>query len=174
MDGLQTAREIRAMDENVCIIFVTGTAGYAVQGYEANGLDFLVRPLSYANFCTRFKKALRIARLNASALCIPLKFGGDSRLVRSDEIIYIETCGAYVDYHTPYGVSHMRGPLKSLAAELAPYGFLRCNHCFLVNLRYVTAIAGDMVVAGGERLKISRGKRKAFIDGLAAYLGRRP
>lgn len=172
MDGMETARELRKMDEDVCIIFVTNLARYALHGYEVNAFDFLVKPVPYAGFAVRFERALRhIGRLREEKAVV-LQFDGVMKKIGLSEITYIESAGAYLIYHTSSGPCRVRGALKTAEEELAADGFLRCNHGYLVNLRYVTDVADDIVTVGGDRLKISRHKKKEFIVGLTGYLGR--
>ncbi|MCM1233913.1 MAG: LytTR family DNA-binding domain-containing protein [Ruminococcus flavefaciens] len=172
MDGMETARELRKMDEDVCIIFVTNLARYALHGYEVNAFDFLVKPVAYAGFTVRFERALRyVGRLREEKTVI-LQFDGVMKRIGLSEIAYIESAGAYLVYHTSSGLCRVRGALKTAEQELGGDGFLRCNHGYLVNLRYVTDVADDTVTVAGDRLKISRHKKKEFIGGLTGYLGR--
>lgn len=173
MDGMQTAKELRGMDEDVCIIFVTNLARYALRGYEVNAFDFLVKPVPYAGFAMRFERALRNVERFREEKRVLLQFDGVMKKLGVSEIAYLESNGAYLLYHTSVGLSRVRGTLKAAEQELSGDGFLRCNHGYLVNLRYVTDVADDAVTVGGDRLKISRHKKKEFISGLTGYLGRK-
>ncbi len=59
--------------------------------------------------------------------------------------------------------------LRALEQELAPKGFSRCNHCYLVNLRHVDGIQGNCVRVAGQELSISRNRRKGFLQDLLHY-----
>lgn len=61
-DGLEVAREIRSKDEAVGIVFVTGMAQYAIQGYEVNAIDFMVKPVKYYNFKVKLEKAINFCK----------------------------------------------------------------------------------------------------------------
>ncbi len=50
MNGLEAAAALRKRDAEVCLIFITSLAQYALKGYEVNAFDFLVKPLSYELF----------------------------------------------------------------------------------------------------------------------------
>ena len=56
LDGLATARRIRSMDNKVVLIFITTFAQYAINGYEVNALDYVLKPLQYAQFELRMNK----------------------------------------------------------------------------------------------------------------------
>lgn len=172
MGGMQTARELRLLDEEIGIIFVTNLARYAIRGYEVNALDFILKPVQYTSFSYKLGKALRLISRFHSDKCIFLPFDGLTKKVALSEIYYVESESSYVIYHTVFGDCRTRGPLKNIEAQFAQDGFLSCNHSFLVNLKYVTDLNNDTVTVGGAKLKISRNKKKAFLNGLTAYLGR--
>lgn len=58
--------------------------------------------------------------------------------------------------------------MRKVEDELIPYGFARCNVCYLVNLRHVTKVEKNVLYLGATVLDISRAKRKEFIDRLTA------
>lgn len=58
MGGLDAAKKLREADKSACIIFVTNLAQYAVKGYEVDAMDFVVKPIDYPSFESKFKKAL--------------------------------------------------------------------------------------------------------------------
>ena len=59
MDGMEAARKIRKLDENVILIFITNMAQYAIQGYEVNALDYVLKPISEFAFYQELDKAVR-------------------------------------------------------------------------------------------------------------------
>lgn len=61
LDGMRAAKEIRKRDENCVILFVTRMAQYAVEGYEVNALDFIVKPFTRQSFFYKFGRAVKAA-----------------------------------------------------------------------------------------------------------------
>ena len=59
MNGIETARKIRQLDEEVTILFITHVAQYAINGYEVDAVDYIIKPIGYYDFALKFKKALR-------------------------------------------------------------------------------------------------------------------
>jgi len=173
LDGMKTAQELRQIDQNICIIFVTNLAQYAINGYEVNAFDFVIKPVQYGSFKYKLDKALRFLSIWREEKHLFLSTGGTLHKLNISEIYYIEADGAYVQYHTIDGIIRTRGPLKEIEKELVEDGFARCNHGYLINLKYVTDIISDTVTVGGTELKISRPKKKEFINSLAVYLGRK-
>lgn len=62
MDGITTAKKIREVDKHVSIIFLTNFSQYAINGYEVNALDYVMKPITYFVFELKLKKALQFAR----------------------------------------------------------------------------------------------------------------
>lgn len=58
MDGMSAAEEIRKMDTEVVIIFITNMAQYAIKGYEVDALDYVLKPISYFPFSQRLNRAI--------------------------------------------------------------------------------------------------------------------
>ena len=97
-----------------------------------------------------------------------------SKQIRVDltDIVYIESIRHTIIIHTLSGKLSITGTLKDLEARLADHDFFRSNSCYLVNLRYVAAVEDqDCVMSNGERLRISRPRKKAFLTALADYMG---
>lgn len=59
MNGLETAKRLRAVDKNVCLIFITTLAQYAIKGYEVDALDFLIKPVRFDLFSIKLEKQLK-------------------------------------------------------------------------------------------------------------------
>lgn len=173
LDGLSTAREIRQTNQDIGIVFVTNLAHYALNGYEVNALDFIVKPLKYEKFAYKLEKILRIRRLFQKEKYTTLQVDGQVLKIDLSEIFYIQADGSYVIYHTTTGEYRTRGPLKNIESELVQEDFLRCDHGCLVNLHHVTRLRNDTITVGSAELKISRGRKKPFVEGLTAYMGRK-
>ena len=89
----------------------------------------------------------------------------------TNELYYAEVDGHYIYYHTKDGFYKQKQSMKELEDLLAGLSFKRCNNCYLVNLKYVDAVDRDDVKVGGEWLKISRPRKKEFLQALANYMG---
>ena len=72
LNGIETARRLRELDSVVALVFITNMEQYAVNGYEVDALDFVVKPINYYRFSSMMRKALRIiARKEEKALPYP-------------------------------------------------------------------------------------------------------
>lgn len=170
LDGMETARRVRKMDRDVCIIFMTNMARYAIQGYEVDAIDFIVKPVDYFVFTDKLRKALRFMRLNAQRGFALQTEDGMVR-VTTPQIIYIEKDKNYLIYHTQDGDYRVRGTMAAMEDELRAEGFSMCFNGCMVNLRYVTGMTKDSVLVGAISLPVSRYRRREFKEDYLKYLG---
>jgi len=70
-------------------------------------------------------------------------------------------------------VIKIRSTLNSIEERLSGYGFSRCSNSYLINLKYIETIEGDMVYIGSERITITRTKKKQFMLDFTEYYGNR-
>lgn len=172
MNGMQVAREVRKNDESVLIVFVTNMAQYAVESYEVQAYDFILKPLSYGNFFMKFRRILKQLSHKLSDACITLSTRYETHRVRVADLIYVEVSQHDLVFHTASGGAiHITGTMTEWEQKLGRYHFVRCNACYLVNLGFVSELYGEYVVAGGHELRISRSKKQSFLSEFAKYAG---
>ena len=168
MDGMTAARKIRERDPDVVLIFLTSMAGYAIQGYEVDALDYILKPVSYDMFAMKLKRALQRIRYNEPYVILQVHDG--SLKVNVSDIYYIESRSHQMIYKTKKGEYSCRGRMDDLEKEMKSLGFFRCNRGYLVNLANVSAVRGESCFVGGEELPVSRQKKAAFMNELAKVL----
>lgn len=173
INGMETAHRLREKDSEVMLVFVTNMVEYAVEGYGVRAFDYILKPLNYPAFVPKLERILRALDLEQHNTMIPLKEKGKIQWICSDKITYIEVSDHDVFVHTCEGKAiRQAGPLTHFEQVLQEESFARSNSCYLVNLRYVRAIQGDMISIGEEQLAISRSRRKEFLMQLAQFKGR--
>lgn len=170
MNGLNVAKKLREKDECVSLIFMTQMAQYAIKGYEVNAIDYVVKPVAYGTFSDKLKKAIKASEKYIDYDFTVAKKDGKVRL-QTSKIYYVEVTDHKLIYHTVDGNLENSGSLNSLERELAKYNFSRCNTCYLVNLRFVTALNENTVWVGNDALAVSRSRKKSFFSDIAAYRG---
>ncbi len=89
MNGLEVSKKIREIDKTVVLIFVTNLSQYAVNGYEVEALDYIVKPISYFNFSIKIQRAIN--RLNnIFDIKINIKAKDKIEIVSCKDIMYVE------------------------------------------------------------------------------------
>ena len=178
IDGMDAAHRLRALDEKVILIFITSLAQYAVKGYEVNAFDYILKPITYGEFAMKFMRAYKKHKQKESSFITVPTERGIAKL-DPENIAYCEVIGHNITFHTVGGDYKQYISLKAVEQKLSDFAFMRCNNCYLVNLRYCTELDGDMVtVKSGSRshkLAISRNRRKDFTAALRDFPdGKRP
>ncbi|MFA6829688.1 MAG: LytTR family DNA-binding domain-containing protein [Bacilli bacterium] len=171
MDGMTVAKKMRSYDPKVGLIFVTDLAQFAIKGYEVDAYDFIVKPVVYdhlAHKLSRFCEGLE--KLNSEPR-ITLKIDDGFIALTASSIKFVEILDHRLYYHTDKGVFNAYGSLSDIEKILPADAFVRCNHCYLVNLKFVTGIDKFEASIGEDKLQISHPKKKAFLDAFTNYLG---
>lgn len=170
VSGMEASRRVREFDKDVMIIFVTNMAQYALKGYEVNAFDFIVKPVSYGDFSLKLTRALERLKRSDGVSVMARTRRGVFRVEAADTK-YVEIADHSLIYHTVKGDITATGHLYEVEPVLLGAGFIRCNRCYLVNLRYVEYAEDNAVSLGdGVVLQISRNRRKEFYDALTNYL----
>lgn len=170
MNGLDTARRLRQVDEDVALIFITNLAQYAINGYEVRALDFMVKPVEYGELEYKLDRALLYCHRHGGDT-LTLESAGVARRVPLRTIYYVEVYNHSLIYHTADGDITAHGQLKDLESDSRFEGFAKCNSCYLVNCEQVMQVHPDHVLVGGDRLPISRRRKKTFMSRLTEALG---
>lgn len=167
LDGMTSAERIRTYDEDVLIMFITNLAQYAIRGYSVNAMDYVLKPMTFPAFSMKIQRACKIIDKKREKFVLLHGENGTTRVSVSN-IYYIEVADHLLTYHTTTGDYRVFGVLKNLEEQLGD-SFVRCNQCYLVNLNYVEGMADDVVKVHGASLKISRSRKKEFMQRLSKF-----
>jgi len=169
MDGMTAAERIRALDSEAVIIFITNMPQFVMKGYAVDALDYVLKPVSYYAFSQRIDRAIaRMSNRRRRYISVPIRNGVQKLDV--SRIRYVEVRDHELIYHTEKGPVYARGTLAEAEQSLGQAHFFRCGKPYLVNLEYVDSVQGSDIVIGGERLQVSRARKKALLDALNDYL----
>ncbi len=161
-------------------VFATAFDAYAIRAFDANAIDYLLKPYDQA----RLQRALERVRqrLHAAEPPAPLLGGpevrqllvterGVTRVIRIDQLQWLETADNYVVLHTATEAPLMRQTLAALLQKLGPR-FVRCHRRAAVQLAWIDSVVAldkgdcELVLRGGARVPCSRQYRSAVVDKL--------
>lgn len=168
MNGMEASARLRQIDSQTKLVFVTNMAQYAIQGYEVDAIDFIVKPLSYADFSYKMHRVMGAINQNRNRDLVIFQPSGMTK-ISSDELLYVEIKDHMLIYYLAERTVETRGTMKSAEKQLDGLGFFRCNSCYLVNARYIEWIRGHVVMVAGHELQISYPRRKQFLEKLSEY-----
>ena len=170
-NGMDSAQILRRLDKNVTLVFVTNMAQFAVRGYEVEAFDFIVKPVAWQSFEVKVDRIMAKLRNEQRKESILLNLAEGKKRISPSHIIYVEVVAHKLIYHTTEGNYTVYGSMKAAQDELNDQVFARCNNCYLINLNYVTALDSTSVTVFGEKLQVSRSRKKALMEQLNNFLG---
>lgn len=151
------------------VIFTTAHREFAFEGFELNALDYLLKPFSYKRFLKAVNKT--IGRKDENPLSeektkpyIFVKANGMIVKIYIEDITHIETANDYVFIYTVHDRYMTLVSLKHIEAELPKNLFIRVHRYYLVGLRHVKKLEGNLVYVGDRKIKISRSLRNGVYD----------
>lgn len=158
-------------------IFTTAYPNHALEGFELNALDYLVKPISTDRFLKACNRAIEQAELKQKAKAGEVEDGGadfffvkaDKKLVRVNlaDIVYIEGLKDYVIIRMPEDRVITLQTMKSLDERLPDASFQRIHRSYIVNLNRIEALQGNMVEVRQKGKTISLPVGKSYRDTLA-------
>ncbi len=189
LDGLEVVSTV-GLARMPATIFVTAHHRYAVSAFEADAMDYLLKPFDQDRFSRAIAKArarmqagdgaARSTRLQAAMTNLApatsavdrlwVRSGDAKQLVRADDVLYIRAEGNYMKVHARDGEFVVRERLVGLLARLDPAIFRRVHRSHIVNLDHVKKrlpwFGGDalLIMSNGSRLTQSRTFRDALDD----------
>ena len=170
MNGMTAAQEIRKLDPEVVIIFITNMVQYAIQGYAVGALDYILKPVSYFAFSQRIDRAItRLKSRTRKYITVPVV--GGARKLEVSQIYYVEGRNHDLTFHTQVGNLDSRLTLRQVEEQLEGCHFFRGNNSYLINLEHVDGIQDNCAVVRGDLLKLSRPRKNAFMEALTDHLG---
>lgn len=172
IDGMQTAKAIREMDEEVVLMFITNMAQYAISGYSVGALDFVMKPINYYTFAMKVGRVLkRVQKKEKEQHTIILQLSDGMKKLDIKQIYYVEIQNRMLHYHTDEGEYVVKGTMQSVEKQLENSSFAKCNHWYMVNLMHVKEVRKNLAIVGTFELEISRRNKNGFLKALTEYLG---
>ncbi len=171
MDGITVASQLTAPVP--LIIFVTAYDQFALQAFDANAIDYLLKPYDEARLLRALQKVSerRASRVQAEQHLL-LNEKGRVNVIRLADIIRLEAADNYVMIHTGQQQHMMRQTLSGLQEKLGQ-GFVRCHRSHIVRLDQIAQILpaqkgdAELVLLDDTRLPCSRQHRDEVVQGLS-------
>jgi len=160
MDGIETARHLMGQENPPAVIFVTAYDQHALQAFETNAIDYLLKPIRKERLQEALQKAGRLNRVQLSRINqddanarthICVRARNQIRLIALPDIIYFMADQKYISVATAEGEVLIEESLKSLEEEFSAR-FIRIHRNALVARDYIMLM--DRTPQGGHLLKL--------------------
>jgi len=148
------------------VILTTAFPQYALEGYELDIIDYLLKPFAYNRFLKAVQKAkdyYQMKYMSAGVMqqqsYIFIKSEKRIEKIELNDILYAESVGNYVSIYTENKKLLAYLTMKSLESQLPLNGFIKIHQSYLVNCSKIDAIEGNEIKVGNKSLPISRNYR---------------
>ena len=176
LSGLDLARVLSRFTTQPPIVFVTAHEQHAVDAFELNVVDYVLKPVRDERLGQAVRRVVRQVhgrdvdgRPTDESILVEL--AGVSRLVPRSDVLFVEAQGDYARLHTATESHLVRVPLTTLADQWRESGFVRIHRSTLVAISHIaewrTEGGRTTVIVGGHELVVSRRETRALRDLLA-------
>lgn len=148
------------------VIFTTAYADHAVEGFELEAVDYLLKPFSFERFVKAVNKVKVTSSESNSADFIMLKADKKNHKINFDQILYFESIGDYVKVHLKEGKTLIISETLRKLEELLPTTFLRVHKTYIIALNHLEYLEGNQVKIGETKIPIGQSYRDKVNDTL--------
>lgn len=149
-------------------IFTTAYSEFAVESYEKNAVDYLLKPITFDRFLKAVNKAVQLLQSEQTESKqadqkLFLKTGKTIVQLEYHDVLYIEGLKDYVIFYTNRGKHIIYKRMKELE-ETLPYRFSRVHNSYIINRDHIQKIEDNHVCIGGIRIPVSEKYRTEFLQ----------
>ena len=166
MPRLSGIRFVKTLNHPVLIIFTTAYPEFAAEGFEANAVDYLVKPFSFDRFLKSVNKAIewnefRKKKGNQQDMdsiqnheFILLRSDKKIFKINFDDILYFESIGDYIKVYCIDKKIIIHETVKNLVSQLPPNQFIRVHRSYIVSVTKIRLIEGNQIDVIGQKIPI--------------------
>ena len=169
IDGVETAKRLRAFNAECLLIFTTTSTEHALQGFQVRAMDYLVKPFTEADIDRLTEEML--ARLPRPDMYLEIRINGSDIRLSCKSIVYAEHFAHMIHVHTTAGKTLItRRPFKDFIVPLqGDARFFICGRGVIANLEHASDFDGTaFIMDDGSRVVVSRDlaktARQAFME----------
>ncbi len=161
MPALTGIEMLKVVKQCPSVIIVSAHPEYAIDGFELNVVDYLLKPVNETRFAQAIDKLSFASTSLSAATSLTLKVGRSLERVTLTDITYLESYGNYVKVWVKDNMILANTTLKSLIDELPKENFVQINKSTVINLTHIHSVTSkDVTLIDGQTKKVS----KLFID----------
>lgn len=159
MTGLELIKNLGA--KKPLIIFTTAKKDYAVEAFELNVIDYLIKPIPPARFIQAVERASEAKASDKEVVKVGeqefvfIKDNGVLKRISVDDILYLEAMGDYVKVHTGQKFHVLHATLKSIEEKMPSSKFIRVHRSYIVSLNKIDFIQEGVISIGKSTIPVA-------------------
>jgi len=171
MPDISGMQLLQTLSPRPLIIFTTAYSQYAVESYELNALDYLLKPVTFERFLMAINRAAAaLSSKNTTGLdedaAVFIKSGPQTHRVKVSEILYLEKNGNYITVHLKDGNILIRENMGDIFDLVPAADFIRVHKSYVVGIRHISMIEVHQLIVNGEKIPIGSTYRDSLRDRL--------
>lgn len=170
MPDLTGIEFIKSLEKRPMIIFTTAFDEYAMQGFELDVVDYLLKPIPFERFLKASGKALKLYEANhptpPQAQHLFIKVNYQNVKIDFNDILYIEGLKDYVKIYTKEKMFMARMNLKGIETKLPSDQFIRAHRSFIISLSKISSFQKGQIFLGKITIPIGETYRKLLMEKL--------
>jgi DNA-binding LytR/AlgR family response regulator len=151
---------LRTLNNPPRVIFTTAYREFAVEGFELNAVDYLLKPISFERFLKAVNKVMdiKLPQQQQEGYDAYIYFRSDRKMhkVAMEDIIFIESLKDYIKVVTKSKTIITKQSISSIEERLPKSSFIRIHRSFIVSLDKVQSYTPELISIGNEELPVSR------------------
>jgi len=169
IDGMQL---VQTLASKPMVIFTTAYGSYAVESYNLNAIDYLLKPITFERFLAAVNKAVNTIQKNAvanvdEATSVFIKSGSQTYQVKLGDILYLEKDGNYITIHLKDKNILIRENMGDIFDLVPAADFIRIHKSFVVAIKHISMIEAHQLTINGQKIPIG----STYRDQLKQKLG---
>ncbi len=168
----------KSINKNIKIIFTTAYRDYAVEGFELQAVDYLLKPIAFERLLKAVNTYFEVYNTNTEDNIKTIESTTDFMFVRSDRrmlkidfnnIVYIESYSDYIKIHLPNETIVTRETISAIEAKLPKQQFMRIHRSFIISIQNISSFTNEHITINKQALPISRSYKKEVLAKLEQY-----
>lgn len=169
MPHLSGIELMKALPVKPKVIFTTAFRDFAVEGFELEAVDYLLKPITFERFFKAISRVLRNEDSGKVEDTLMIRTEGVNRKIKIEDIIFIESQGNDLKLFLTNAVYLTKNTMADFAERLSTHHFIRIHRSFLFNPSYVTGYSTSEIELGSHRIPVGRFYRKEFNEFVKNY-----
>jgi DNA-binding LytR/AlgR family response regulator len=167
----------KSINKDIKIIFTTAYRDYAVEGFDLQAVDYLLKPIAFPRLLQSVNRYFEVFSSSKETTTSTLD-NNDFIFVRSDrrmqkinfdDLLYIESYSDYIKIYLSDSVIVTRETITAIEAKLPKARFLRIHRSYIVALEHIQSFTNDHVTVNRKALSISRSYKKEVLKHLENF-----
>lgn len=164
MPRLSGIQFLKTLNNAPRVILTTAYSEYALEGYELDVVDYLLKPFSFERFLKAVDKVWdKTEAAQTAEQIVRIKANGKLYRIGVNEIVFAESKGDYITVHTKKRKLTFNQTLKDFYSQLPESLFSRVHKSYVVSLSKIEYLEGNLIESGNYSLPVGKAYKKAFL-----------